>query len=67
METCKTCRWWERNTEVLGTCKGPHVAEDSETPNNMISVRITATDSGLCSMRTGPYFGCIFHEPHPKG
>lgn len=71
MQTCKTCRHWDRNfafeTGERGYCLGaPHVYDRSPVGLSMADLAVLyATESNAWLLTLGE-FGCVLHEPAPE-
>jgi hypothetical protein len=64
METCKTCRWWDRHAgDKVGECTADFITSPEDTPCLVEMVMVPELQSGGYWLKTGPDFGCIHHEP----
>lgn len=67
MNTCDTCKWWDRQSYSVDPpfvgrkCFSP-LFEDSGSGNPEGSVTQSGMDAGYVELLTGPKFGCIHHE-----
>lgn len=62
MSTCDTCKWWSKiGPHELGDCQNPMI--DIPDDERGMSIFLIGTESYGPILRTGPKFGCVYHEP----
>ncbi len=62
MATCKTCKWWDKKSQVCDMLDSGTTVYESPTLFEIV-VRV-ADDTDLnVKVRTGPDFGCVHHTP----
>ena len=64
MNTCKTCKWWDKEPFYsqdcpMRECKHPKFGTDSRLSDGLAQAGM---DAGYVNILTGPDFGCVHHE-----